>query len=334
MNSIDQAIMNMLNVNMGYKEGETVAVVMQEWDNKLGKEVRPAFERSEALCKRIVEIYDKAGIGVELLSYVPSEARSGVDASPELYQNIGTKDIIFMPTAYSLTHTAFRKEQTQKGSRIASMPTFTLDMFEKGGPMDVDYSLINKQTEEIAEVLRNSKYVKVTGEGTCMWVQIDRDLVHVASGLITQEGEMDNLPGAEAYAVPVHEGNSNGFFTIPKGWGGVFPLEYDAEFIVLNGRIYGIVGETKKAQDYIDKVVKPEVFGGKDFNILAELGIGTNPNVDSDYIKEHGWSPLTAEKIIGSAHFANGNSFGMGGKNDVPVHIDWVVPNAKIRYFC
>ncbi|MGB4704322.1 MAG: hypothetical protein WBI18_04510 [Candidatus Saccharicenans sp.] len=40
-----------------------------------------------------------------------------------------------------------------------------------------------------------------------------------------------------------------------------------------------------------------------------------------------------AEKIFGSIHFANGNSKGMGGRNDVPVHIDWVVPNVRAEYY-
>jgi len=44
------------------------------------------------------------------------------------------------------------------------------------------------------------------------------------------------------------------------------------------------------------------------------------------------WSTLVAEKIGGSAHFANGNSLGMGGKNDVPIHIDWVVPGVELEF--
>jgi len=40
MNKIDQAILNALKVNLGYKEGERVAVVMQEWNPKFEEKSR------------------------------------------------------------------------------------------------------------------------------------------------------------------------------------------------------------------------------------------------------------------------------------------------------
>ena len=94
------------------------------------------------------------------------------------------------------------------------------------------------------------------------------------------------------------------------------------------------------SQDYVDSIIKPQIFGGENYNLLAELGIGTNPIITAAYIAEHGWSPLLAEKIIGSAHFANGkNTYAddkakgiiLGG-NEVDRHIDWVVPGVRIEY--
>jgi leucyl aminopeptidase (aminopeptidase T) len=142
----------------------------------------------------------------------------------------------------------------------------------------------------------------------------------------------DNLPGAEAFAVPRHRGRTNGYFTVPKGWGGQQPISCEAKFIVKEGVIVDVQGQNSKDQGYIDNEIKPLIFGKPDHNVVAELGIGTNPNVTPQYIKEHGWSALLAEKIIGSAHFANGNSKAMGGRNDVPVHIDWVVPDVRIEF--
>lgn len=332
MREIDISILNTLKVNMGYKDGERVAIIMQEWNPEFGNEVLEKFEKSRELCLKIFEVLKNAGVDVELISYIPEEARSGVDAPQEVYQKIGVKEIIFMPTVFSLTHTNFRRTQTDKGSRIASMPGFTLEMFEKGGPMDVDYYLLHKKTEEMAENLRKSKYVRILAEGTDITVEIDPELVHVSSGLLVEPGSYGNLPGAEAYGVPVHEGNSSGYFTVPEGWGGPKPLKYPLQFFIEKGRFVSVKGLTEEAEDYIEKEIKPLIFGGKDFDILAELGIGTNPNITEDYVKRKGWNTLVAEKIYGSAHFANGNSKGMGGKNDVPVHIDWVVPNVRILF--
>ncbi|MCX7973720.1 MAG: hypothetical protein N3B16_04385 [Candidatus Aminicenantes bacterium] len=332
MDKIEIAILNSLKVNMGYKAGEKVAIVMQEWNPKFGELVRPKFEKSKELCCRMFEVFRKAGVDVELISYIPEEARNGVDATPDLYERIGFKEIIFMPTAFSLTHTGFRRAQNEKGSRIASMPGFTLEMFEEGGPMDVDYIRLHQQTEAEADKLRKSRYVRVIAEETDIIVEIDPTLVHVSSGLLDQPGKYGNLPGAEAYVVPVHEGDSHGYFTVPAGWGGPGPLKFRAKFFVERGRFVDVKGDTTEAQEYIDKEVKPLIFGGKDFNILAELGIGTNPNITGEYIQKKGWNTLVAEKIHGSIHFANGNNKGMGGQNDVPVHLDWVVPNVKASF--
>ncbi len=332
MNKIDNAILNSLKVNMGYKEGEKVAIIMQEWNPKFGTEFVQKFNQAKDLCVRIYEVFKNANVDVELISYTPEEARSGVDVPQELYEKTGFKEIIFMPTVFSLTHTNFRRAQSEKGSRIASMPGFTLEMFEEGGPMDVDYHILHEKTVEMAENLGGSKYVRIVAEGTDITVEIDPELVHVSSGLLDKPGKYGNLPGAEAYVVPVHEGDSFGYFTVPEGWGGANPLKYKAKFFIEKGRFADVKGESKEAQDYIEKEIKPLIFGGKDFNILAELGIGTNPNITKDYIQRKGWNTLVAEKIFGSAHFANGNSKGMGGKNDVPVHIDWVVPDVKIYF--
>ena len=328
MERVDKAVLNMLKVNMGYKKGESIAIIMQLWNPNFPEHFRTAFEKSEKLCNKIQDVFNKAGISVDLFKYIPSEPRHGVDVSPELYDEFVYADIIFEPTVFSLTHTNFSKVQVEKGARIASTPTFTLDMFAKKGPMDVDYKRLEKITKDTANKLSKSRFVKVTGKKTNITVEIDKKLVEASSGLITKKGQVNNLPGAEAYAVPVHKGDSNGYFTVPKGWGGAKALKHELTFVVQNGMIIDIKGP----KDYIEKEIKPIVFGGKDFNVLAELGIGTNPNITNEYIKKHGWSVLTGEKIYGSAHFANGNSKGMGGKNDVPVHQDWVVPNVKIEF--
>lgn len=332
MNKIDQAILNSLKVNMGYKPGEKVAIVMQEWNPNFEAKYQPKFAKATELCLRMYEVFREAGIEVELLSYRPQEARSGVDATPDLYQKIGFREIIFIPTVFSLTHTAFRKAQTEKGSRVASMPGFTLEMFEEGGPMDVDYNQLHRQTVAVAGNLRKSRYVRVEAEDTDITIEINPALVHVSSGLLTEPGKFGNLPGAEAYVVPVHEGNTSGYFTVPAGWGGAGPLKFRLKFFVEQGRFVEVRGETEVAQEYAEKEIKPLIFGGKDFEVVAELGIGTNPNITEEYVQKKGWNTLVAEKIFGSAHLANGNSKAMGGLNDVPVHIDWVIPGVKLDF--
>lgn len=327
MEKIKQAILNTLKVNLGHKQGESVAIVMQEFNSNFNEDFKILFEKSKKLCETMLEIYKNEGVDVELISYTPKIARNGVDAD----LNIGEFDIVFMPTVFSLSHTNFRKKLSEKGCRIASMPGFTLEMFEEKGPMDIDYKEIEKITNEIAEKLRKSKFIRITAKGTDITVEVDQSLVYASSGLIQDKDEWGNLPGAEAYCVPVHLGKSNGFFSVPAGWGGQKPLKHAVKFVIENGRFVDFIGENKEAQEYIDEEIKP-LFVEENYDILAELGIGTNPNITNDYINKHNWTILTAEKVWSSAHFANGNSAGMGGKNDVEVHIDWIVPDVEIEY--
>jgi len=244
-----------------------------------------------------------------------------------MYDSVGKNDIIFMPTVFSLTHTKFAKTQADKGARIASMPGFTMKMLDT-----VETSKeMSDLTIDAYHNLLNFKFVHVTGKDTDILVEVDNKLADSSLGTI-ESGNVNNLPGAEAFAVPVHCGKSEGFFTVPKGWGGDEPLQYECTFHVKKGRFSDVTGRDDEAQEWIDEHVKPKIFGEPDFDILAEIGIGTNPNITPEYIEKNGWSTLLAEKIAGSAHFANGNSKGMGGKNDVPTHLDWVVPNVTIKF--
>ena len=332
MNPIDRAMMNALNVNLGYRAGDTVGIVVQEWAPHLGDERRGKFDDALTLCMRMNSVFQANGVDTSLLSYVPPEARNGVDGIDDLYREASGMQILFMPTVFSLTHTPFRRAMTEENMRIASMPGFTLGMFEPGGPMDTDYRELASSTLAIEAKLKETRMVHVTGPETDMMVEIIPETAHASTGMLDQPGAYGNLPGAECYAVPREDGATAGYLTVPQGWGGPVPLPFPVRFTVEKARIVAIEGGDKQQQSWIDEHVKPSVMGQENFNVLEELGIGTKPNLTADYVAQHGWSILTAEKISGSAHFANGNSKGFGGSNDVPVHIDWVVPGVHIVY--
>ncbi len=332
MNPIDKAIMNALTVNLGYKTGESVGVIAQKWAPSLGENTKKKFVESEKLCRQMISVFRENSVDAVLFDYVPLAAQNGVDAIPELYKSAKGLDVLFMPTAFSLSHTPFRKKISETGTRIASMPGFTLDMFDKGGPMDTDYGKLAEQTGKIRDKLAAGRIIRVTAPETDMRIEIVPETAHASTGMLNTPGAFGNLPGAEAFALPLEDGGSEGFFTVPAGWGGQSPLPFPVRFTVKNNRFIKIEGSDSEQQLWIDRHIRPLVMGQKNFDVLAELGIGTNPNLNETYISKHGWRILTAEKISGSAHFANGNNAGFGGNNDVPVHIDWVVPGVTITY--
>lgn len=331
---MEQVILKTLNKNLGYKKGDRVLIIQQNWSKKLGKETKSQFELSRKVCQKMFQVYKTANVNVSLLTYVPKEARSGVDVPKGTYTSVlkDVPEIIFMPAAYSLSHVPSTKLLLKKGARIASMPSFTLDMFAENGPMSASPTEVSKRGERIYQRYKKSKFIRITGKKTDITIEVDPSIVHHAETGIIKKGDLANLPAGEVCGVPKHLGKSNGYITVPKGWGGPFPSKYEITLFVKDGKFVDIKSEDPKAKVYINSKLKPLIFGEKGFEVLAELGIGTNHKITPKYIKKHGWSALTAEKIIGSAHFANGCSAGLGGKNDVPVHLDWVVPKVKIEF--
>lgn len=330
--TVDEAIMKALKVNMGQKDDEKILIVTQH-DKGLGNETDLLLRDTQELANRMCSVFLDNDKQVDMIDYYLLEKGDGKDVTPEVYDLVNacsTPDIAFFVTRYSLTHTYFRKHLTELGTRVASMPTFTQDMFEEGGPMSVDYDKIQKQADLIKLSLELNKYVVVRGPGTLIQIEVDTNLAHVSSGMLTKKGAYGNLPGIETYVVPVHGGDSFGHITIPKGWGGDRALKYPVKLEIEQGRFVDFNCEDRP---YFQEEFWDRLFLKQDCNILAELGIGFNPNINAEYIAKHGWSLLTAEKIAGSAHFANGNSYSMGGKNKVDVHTDWVVPDVTINFF-
>ncbi len=341
---MEGVMMKALHNNLGYRPKEKVVIVAQRWASSLSVDTKEVLGRSVDLCEQLSRVYSVAGVNVSLMTYVPSAPGSTVNPTPELYERIeryedvfGVPEIVIAPCAYSITHTKFREEQNKKGSRIATMSNSSLAMFTPGGPFDVegDFHRIVDETLEIADKLRQSRYVRVAGINADLLIHVDQNLVHAGTGLITQPGSIDNWLGAEAFAVPVHPcagGESRGWFKVPAGWGGRDQLKYDARFTIERARFVGVESKNRVrgGQEWIDSTLKPMIFGGPGYDVLAELGIGTNPSISSEYLMQN-WSVAVAEKMRNSGkgkrtvHLAHGNTKGMGGTNDVPIHQDFLV---------
>ncbi len=73
----------------------------------------------------------------------------------------------------------------------------------------------------------------------------------------------------------------------------------------------------KKLNKQLDEV-------GKEARNIAEFGIGTNDSAKLSGVL------LEDEKVMGTIHIALGNNLSMGGKVDVPIHLDGVVKKPTV----
>jgi len=338
-------MLNALETNLGYKRGEKVLIIGQRWGPNLPGGERPRMDRAMDLFTALTNTYRDSGIKVFSFSYVPAQIGSTIEPTLDLAVNVwnmrdeeGSPEIILAPTAYSITHTKFiRKRAVVDGSRIATMSDSSLAMFAQRGPFDTERtdSRTIAKTEEIASKLKNSEYVRIVGDHANLTVHIDPILVHTSIGYIHEPGVIENWLGAEVFAVsvdPRNGGKSQGWFSVPAGYGGRDQFEYGVKMFVKNGRIVRVIplDQSPEAERWLDANLRPMLYREENYNILAGIGFGTNTTIDSAYLEKN-WSISVAEKMYHcpdgkrTVHIAHGNTSGMGGRNNVNTHQGFLI---------
>ncbi len=329
---IRSGVKKMLEVNMGLDKGETVLVLTDcltplLWINESDEEIVEMVRRT-ILAKSVYEVAKEEFPGNKVEFYVYSATgRSGAEPGKEVEEKMASHDVAIAITSYSLTHTRAREKATSKGVRVASMPGFLAEMFYEGGPMDVDYEEIARETRRIAEILTKAEEAELkTDKGTNLKFSLKGRRGKADHGLFREKGSWGNLPAGEAYIAPL-EGTANGVVVVEKEW---YPsLKEEMKLIFKNGYVEDVRGGGEvggKLRDLLGfacREEREEIYIKR--RNLAELGIGMNPNAKrTDVI-------LEAEKIKGTVHVAIGDNSHMGGKVESDLHIDFVIPNPTLK---
>lgn len=327
---IEQGVINMLKVNMGIKSGEKLLVVTdiptaEEWIKKESKELDEIIERC-LLAKLVSEISKESfpGCNVKFYTY-PCVGKSGTEPGEEVEEKMKEADVVVAITSYSLSHTKARENASKSGTRIASMPTFTSEMFYPGGPMATDYTKMRKECEKIAKLINKANEVIITSpDGTNLKFSLKGRYGNIDDGILIEKGKFGNLPAGEVYTSPL-EGTTNGNLVVKEGW--FANLTENMTFVFKDGKVIEIIGGGKVSERYremlaFEKNEEPYISRRN----CAELGIGTNPNAKRPD------NVLEAEKIRGTIHIAIGDSSHMGGKVTSDLHQDFVVPKPTMRF--
>ncbi|WP_018086018.1 aminopeptidase [Desulfurispora thermophila] len=322
---IKPAVVSMLRVNMGLKEGESLLVVNdvpgpEDWYRGFA-EIKDLARRS-VLARSIYELCREEfkDNRVDYLVY-PALGQSGQEPPGFVAEKLPAYDVVILLTTYSLSHTNAREKATRAGARIASMPGIEYEMFLPGGPMAVDYAAIRKETETLAAMLTGAQTVRVvTDLGTDLTFSIAGREGGPDTGIYDARGEWGNLPGGEAFVAPV-EGTANGKLVVPKGW---YPgLTEDMVLEFKEGYVVSLQGGGRVGAEFTRLLA----FGNdslKHRRNCAELGIGTNPKARKPD------NVLEAEKIKGTIHIAIGDSSHLGGVTESDLHEDFVIPHPRL----
>jgi len=288
---------------MGAKKNEKILIITDELKREIG-----------------LSLYENAiRLGYfSILVEMKSGKINGEEPSPEVAELMQKFDVVFCPTAKSLTHTDARRAASAKGVRIATFPGITKDVMIRG--MNADYKAISKRTIKLQKILEKGKNVRVTAPaGTDISFEITGRKVIPSKGLFHAKGESGNLPTGETFLAPI-EGTSNGVFVVDGSMAGLGLIKNTKIKIeVENGYATKITGGTaaKKLELMLDKV-------GKEARNIAEFGIGTNDSAKLSGIL------LEDEKVMGTIHIAVGNNVSMGGSVNVPIHLDGIVKKPTV----
>jgi len=298
MSSITEAAMNTMAGCMNVKKGESVLVICDAPERRIGFALWEAAKKLDAEAM-LLEIIPRSGNGEE-----PPVAVAGL---------MKTVDVLLCPTSKSLTHTDARRAASAAGVRATTLPGITEDCMVRC--LSADYVKIAELSKRVAGILSAGTRARVTSPaGTDVSFSIEGRTAHADTGLVHQPGDMSNLPAGEAYLAPV-EGTANGTVVFEAAVAGLGKLGSEKiNLKIEDGYAVGITGGQQASK--LESIVEPH---GRDGVNLAELGVGTNDKaIITGLILED-------EKILGTVHLALGDNKSMGGTIGVPSHLDGLV---------
>ena len=285
---------NVLASCLAAKAGEEVLVITDDTRVSIGQAL---YEGAREL-------------GCEAMLLIMQERElSGQEPPKAVAEAMKTADIVIAPTAKSLTHTNARINAAAAGTRVATMPGITEEMFSQGA-MTADYDEVEKLTAKVTGMLTKAKEARIEKEDCVLTIRLDgRDGVP-SPGVYREPGRCGNLPSGEAYIAPLEDG-SDGEMIVDGSMVGIGKLDSPLRMKIKNGQLYEITGEKS---EMIDVLLK------NDQNAtLGELGIGTNEKAILNGVI------LEDEKVYGTVHIAFGTNTSFGGVNKAECHMDGII---------
>jgi leucyl aminopeptidase (aminopeptidase T) len=253
--------------------------------------------------------------GAETTTYLMTETLRPITAPTALFERLCEQASAM---AYVLdariAEKPFRGYMVKAGTthgRICMMPGLTVDMMER--LVNIDFGVLDQQGQKLIQALQDADEVLVENQaGTHIRFSVKGRTWKNDNGDISQKGKHGNLPAGEIFTAPV-EKSFNGRIVIrlidDKLGQGI--LEFSG------GRLKGFKGEG------ISEIMA-QIGDDETGRIIGEFGIGTNPGARICP------NMLEAEKAYGTAHFAIGDSYGLG-QNSSSHHYDALVDKISLK---
>jgi leucyl aminopeptidase (aminopeptidase T) len=296
VSDLDRAVTAVINECMGVAEGERVLVVCNPATIGLAKRLRAAAGLADA----------------DAVTALMAEREThGTEPPAPIAAAMLAADVVLAPTLQSLSHTAARRAATEAGVRIATLPGVTEEMLAR--VMSADMAELRRRGTALAERLTAGSEARITSAaGSDLRLGLEgRDGLPDA-GDLRSRGAFGNLPCGEDFIAPL-EGTAEGRLVVDGTIAAIGRLAEPVELEVEGGHLRGASGEPGA------RLVEMLRAHGEEGTNVAELGIGTNERaiLTGELLED--------EKILGTCHVAFGASAAIGGRVQVPIHLDCVV---------
>lgn len=245
----------------------------------------------------------------------------GAEPSARIAKAMLNSDIIFGINESSMAHTRARMNASKKGARYLSLADYSLKQLSRQS-LSVDFLRWAKIAQRVKDILDEAKKIAITSPGgTRLEINCRGRKANFCPGFCAKPGSLGSPPDIETNISPL-EIKSNGILvvdgSIPCRKIGLIKKPF---FIKVKN---GFINEIEK-NNFQAKILK-DIFGKypKKAKILAEFGIGLNPNARLCGLM------LEDEGCLGTVHFGFGSNATIGGKNSVNFHLDFVIKKPTV----
>ena len=293
---LGRAVAAVVNDCMGVRAGEEVLVIANPATLGLGERLRGEAGRAgaDAVLALMAERETHAAEPPKTIAAAMKEA-----------------DVVLAPTVQSLSHTASRKAASEAGARIATLPGVTEQMLAR--VMSADMGELRRRGHAVADILDAASEARITcPNGSDLRLGLEGRKAIPDAGELTERGAFGNLPCGEGFVSP-DDRACEGTLVVDGTIAGVGIPAAPVTLTVEGGRLTAATGPEGAA------LVELLTADSEDGRTIAELGVGTNEKAELT------GNVLEDEKLLGTVHVAFGASEAIGGRIQVPVHLDCVV---------
>lgn len=294
-------------IKMNVKEGEQVAIMT---DSKIDPLIQEAL---------ITAVYHQGATPVMIL--IPPASSFGNEPPAIAAEAILKSDIVISACSTAMTHTDAIRSALKKGVRYLAMGGITVNTITSGAAT-ADYGKIKEISELIAERLASTEEIRVTTDnGTDITFSSKGRPAFPLTGSIEPRRGIAAFPDGEVAMSPL-EGSANGIIVIDGTMHHIGKINTPIRLTVTNGRVEEIEGgeEAEKLRRFL------ESNGDEQSYNLAEFAFGTNGKARLN------GNAQESKKILGTVHFAIGDSQTLGGSVYSKTHLDGLVlkPNVYL----